>query len=225
MKNEIESATIVPDPAAVFASALSLWQICQKHAASDAKLNLSECYNGMDQFMRELMRVANQFETWACMHVDFNETSDVWPYLLEDKFGEACLAVLSPDSLAQFDDSDCLRVAMQLRLPIKLDDRLPIPIDVRSPNPTPASAFREFRILTMRNLIEDGDAVPFTADDEPFDDEFGHPYFGLYGVDKDGLLEHVADRKTYSEAARLAEKLAPGVEFPDSPTFVSRLAS
>lgn len=225
MTSNIESATSLPDPAAIFASALSLWEVCQKHAASDAKLNLSESYNGMDQFMRELMRVANQFETWACMHVDFNETNDVWSYFLEDKFGEACLAVLAPDSLAQFDDSDCLRVAMRLRLPIKLDDRLPMPIDVRSSNPTSGSAFREFRIQTMRNLIDDGDAVAFTLDDEPFDDEFGHPYFGLYGVDKDELLEHIADRKTYSEAVRLAEKLAPGVEFPDSPTFVSRLAS
>jgi hypothetical protein len=208
MTTEIESANSSADPAAIFASALSLWQVCQKHAANDAKLNLSESYNGMDQFMRELMRVANQFETWACMHVDFNETNDVWPYLLEDKFGEACLATLAPDSLGQFDDSDCLRVAMRLR----------------SSNPTPDSGFREFRIQTLRSLIEDGDAVPFTADDEPFDDEFGHPYFGLYGVDKDGLLEHIADRKTYSEAVRLAEKLAPGVAFPNSPAFISRPA-
>ncbi|MDD5261841.1 MAG: hypothetical protein PHD76_08335 [Methylacidiphilales bacterium] len=126
MNHKIESATIHPDPAAIFASALSLWLSCQKQAASDSKLNLSECYNGVDQFMRELMRVANQFETWACIHVDFNEINDVWPYFLEDKFGEGCLAMLSPDSLAQFNDSDCLRVAMRLRLPIKLNDKLPV---------------------------------------------------------------------------------------------------
>jgi hypothetical protein len=175
----------------------------------------------MDQFMRELMRIANQFEAWACLHVDFNATNDVWPYLLEDKFGEACLAVLGPGFLSQFEEPDCLRVAMRLRLPIKLDDKLPIPIDVRSSNPTPGSAFREIRIQTVRNSIDGGDAEPFLPDDEPFDEEFGHPYFGLYGVDKDGLLEHIADRKSYSEAVQLAEKLAPGIEFPDSPTFVS----
>ncbi len=225
MNNENESATVLPDSAAVFASALSLWQVCQKDAARNAKLNLGGCYNGMDEFMRELMRVANQFETWACRHIDFNETHEAWPYLLENKFGEACLTALSPASLKQFADSDCLRIAMRLRLPIKLDGELPVPIDVRSPNPIAASAFREFRIQTIRNLIAESDAVPFTPDDEPFDDKFGNPYFGLYGVDKDGLLEHVADRMTYGDLVRLAEKLAPGVKFPVSPTLLSRLAS
>jgi hypothetical protein len=225
MATEIESANLTADPAAIFASALSLWQACKEHAASDTKLNLSECYNGMDQFMRELMRVANQFETWACAHIDFDAANDVWPYLLEDKFGEACLAVLAPDSLAQFDDSDCLRTAIRLRLPIKLDDELPIPVDVCSSNPSPASAFRDFRILTVRNLIEDGHAVPFTPDDDPFDQEFGKPYFVLYGSEEEGMLEHIAERKTYLEAVRLAEKLAPGVRFPESPTSYSGFAS
>lgn len=220
MTTATESATIPPDHAAVFASALSLWQACQKHAGEEM-LNLSECYNGMDQFMRELMRVANQFESWACLHIDFNELNDVWPYLLEDKFGETCLAVLLPSALAEFDDSDCLRVAMRLRLPVILDDKLPIPIDVSALNPVAGSAFHEFRIQTMRDSIEDGDSNPYSPDDEPFDEEFGRPYFGLYGVGENGKVEHIADRRTYSEARSLAQKLAPGVAFPTAPTFVS----
>jgi hypothetical protein len=219
MKNPIESAATFPDPAAVFASALSLWEVCQKSAVADSKLNLSECYNGMDQFMRELMRIANQFETWACQHIDFNELNDIWPYLLEDKFGETCLAVLSPSILMQFDDSDCLRVAIHLELPVILDDKLPIPIDVRAANPMLESPFRAFRIQTIRDFLEDGDAVPYTAGDEPFDDEFGKPYFGFYGVGEDGKLEHIADRQTYAEALSLARKIAPGVLFPAVPIF------
>jgi hypothetical protein len=226
MTTETGSANLSADPAAIFASALSLWKACQERAAGNAKLDLGECYNGMDQFMRELMRVANQFETWACRHVDFNETTDVWPYLLQDRFGEACLAALATESLAQFNEADCLRIALRLHLPIKLDDAaLPIPVDVRSPNPSPSSSFREFRILTMRDSIEDGIAVAFTPNDEPFDEEFGCPYFVLYGSDKDGLLEHIAERKTYVEAARLAENLAPGMKFPDSPTSCTGIAS
>jgi hypothetical protein len=223
MTTETESATVLPDPAAVFASALALWQACQKRAGEE-KLNLSECYNGMDEFMRKLMRVANQFESWASLHINFDELNDVWPYLLEDKFGETCLAILSPGALAQFDESDCLRVAMSLRLPVILDDKLPVPVDVTALNPVSGSLFREFRIQTVRDSIEDGDSNPYSVDDEPFDEEFGRPYFGLYGVGADGKLEHIADRKTYSEAVRLAEKLAPGVAFPNSPTIVSRPA-
>ena len=39
-----------PDPAAVFGCALSLWHECKKAVAKEG-LNLSECYNGGDEFM------------------------------------------------------------------------------------------------------------------------------------------------------------------------------
>jgi hypothetical protein len=144
---------------------------------------------------------------------------NVWPYLLEDKFGQACLAHIVPEGLPQFNESDCLWVALHLRLPVMLDDTLPIPLDVTVPNPIAGTGFREFRIQTVRNSLEDGDVAPFVADDDPFDEEFGERYFGLYGVGEDGKLEHIADRKTYGEVLILARKLAPGIELPDKPTF------
>lgn len=223
MTTETESATILPDPAAVFASALSLWQACQKQA-NGQKLNLSECYNGMDEFMREVMRVGNQFESWACSHIDFDELNDVWSYLLQDKFGDACLDLILPSAVAQFDETDCLSVALHLRLPVMLDDRLPIPVDLAAPNPIAGTGFLEFRIQTVRNSLDHGDVVPFVADDDPLDEQFGERYFVLYGVGKDGKLEHIADRTTYGEVLNLAQKLAPGVAFPNSPTFASRAA-
>ena len=219
MKTGTESTPDLSDPAAVFASALSLWQECQKHASADKKINFSESYNGVDQFMREVMRVANLFETWACAHINFDQTNDVWPYLLEDKFGEACLAVILPTTLAQVEDDDCLRVAIRLQLLITLDDGLRLPIDVVAQNPLGGSGFQKYRIQTIRDSVEDGTCVPFTAADEAFDDNFGAPYFGLYGMSDDGLLEHIADRRTYAEALRLAQKIAPGVEFPETPIF------
>lgn len=134
MSTETESAIVPPDSAAVFACALSLWEAGQKRASHD-NLDISECYNGMDQFMREVMRVANQFEAWACSHVNFNELNDVWPYLLENRFGEACWAFLWPTTLSNFDDSVCLLVALHLGLPVMVDDALPIPINLNAPNP------------------------------------------------------------------------------------------
>ena len=94
-----------------------------------------------------------------------------------------------------------------------------------TPNPVSESPFRELRILTVRDSIEDGDPTPYFADDEPFDEEFGTPYFGLFGVGGEGTLEHIADRKTYSEALSLAQNLAPGVALPSAPTFVGPLHS
>ena len=77
----------------------------------------------------------------------------------------------------------------------------------------------------MRDSLDDGDVVPFVADDDPFDGEFGERYFALYGVGEDGKLEHVADRKTYGEILNLAQKLAPGIGFPGTPTFQRALDS
>ena len=108
MAQDLETKSHQPDPAAVFACAVSLREACQRHADSKPGLNLGECYKGMDEFMRQLMRVAHQFEVWSCAHVAFEHLQDVWPYLLEDRFGEACLAVIRASALAEFNDDDRL---------------------------------------------------------------------------------------------------------------------
>jgi hypothetical protein len=104
------------DPAAIFAIATSLWDECQNYAAADSSINLSDAYSGMDGLMREVMRIASLFESWACQNVDFNQLTDVWPYLLEDRFGTECLSVLLAENLRDFNDHDCRRVAARLRL-------------------------------------------------------------------------------------------------------------
>ncbi len=104
------------DPAAIFAIATSLWVQCHKHSATDHSINLSDSYSGMDGFMREIMRIAAQFEAWACKHVHFDELTDVWPYMLEDRFGKECLSILLAEKLSDFDEHDCRRVAARLRL-------------------------------------------------------------------------------------------------------------
>ena len=219
MTTKSQSAEPHTDPAAVFACALSLWEACNEHAAGQKDFNLSECFNGIDQLMREVMSIGNRFEGLACQHINFDKLNDVWPYLLEDKFGKACLARLFPATIPKFDESDCLWIALHLRLPVTLDDALAIPIDMTTPNPTGGTGFRQFRIQTVRDSLEDGHVVPFVADDDPVDDEFGERYFALYGVGEDGKLEHIADRKSYGELLILVRKLAPGIDFPDKPTF------
>jgi hypothetical protein len=212
MKIETLTANDKIDPAAVFGAASSLWSACHKYAKKD-RCNLSEIFNGTDQFMRVAMSVANRFEQWSCQHVDFEALTDVWPYLLQDKFGDACLDILSLEEFESFDDRDCMHVAMRLRLPIRPDGTLPIPLDVIARNPESESPFRAFRIQTVRTSIEDDDVSVYAWDDDPFDDEFSKPYYGLYGVNEDGTVEYIADRQTYSEIMSLAKKLAPTVEF------------
>lgn len=167
--------------------------------------------------MREVMRIGEMFEKWACQYVVFEELSDVWSYFLADKFGEAYLALLLPDSLAGFDEDDCMRIAFYLRLPLRADGSLCLPVDVRSANPIDGSEFKAFRIQTVRDILADSGVVPFTENGDPFDEEFGAPYFGIYGVGDDGLMEHIADRGTYLEALSLTRKLAPGIELPEEP--------
>lgn len=205
------------DPAAVFGAALSLWNAWRRIDGRPDGINLSQTYEGMDSFMRIVMNVANLFEAWACKHVDFDQNMDVWPYLLEDDFGKACLAEMLEDSLGHFDEDDCLRVAIRLQLPIKLSSGLPVPINVTVTNTVSDSAFREYRIQTVR-LTSDLESVePFVVGDDPYDDNYGTPYFGVYGVDNKSILEHVADRDTYDDAVALVQKLAPNSVFPAFP--------
>jgi len=221
----MSDASEQPDPAAVFGCALSLWHECKKLNTGAERLNLSECYNGWDEFMRVIMQAATRFENWASLHIAFDNFDDVWPYMMEDKFGAACVSAMGAENLAHFDDNDCLRVAMLLGLPVKYSAGLPVPIDRVATNPVAGSVFQSFRIQTVRDSLEDEITEPFTLDDEPFDENFGAPYFGLYGVDADGLLEHIADRRNYAEAVSLAQKLAPGIAFDPvaiSPRFSPR---
>lgn len=222
MRSETEERLEQVDPAAVFAAATSLWQTC-RDVARDTHLDLSDCYSGMDGLMREAMRVATLFETWSCQNIVFEELSDVWPYLLEDKFGRACFETVLPDGLADFDESECLRLALRLCLPIRVNEKLRVPLRLQKANPVAGSEFRAFRIQTFRRSIEDGDVEVFALEDEPFDEAFEAPYFSLYGINQDRHLEHIADRDTYSEIFNLVTKLAPGIEFPSTPTLVTGL--
>jgi hypothetical protein len=190
------------DPAAVLGAAVSLWQACQR----DPRPDLSACYGDGIQWMREVMRVATLFETWATRRVCFDEFDECWPYFLEDRFGDACVALIGADGLARFEEADCLHVALRLRLSVICSDGLVVPRMLDAENPVVGSAFRRYRIQAMHSTL---------ANDDPFDEECGPPFFALYGIGANGLLEHIADRRNYAEVRELALKLAPGIAFPE----------
>jgi hypothetical protein len=76
-----------PDPAAEFAAAMSLYShILAQVADAEQIVEELECN---EYIMRGAMLVARAFEAWACGNVDFEEFDDVWPYILEDRFGVA----------------------------------------------------------------------------------------------------------------------------------------
>jgi hypothetical protein len=204
------------DSAAVFAAAYSLWEACNKAQQANPSINLSDAYSGYDQLMREVMRIGDLFETWACDNVDFEAFSEVWPYLLGNRFGKTCLGLISPTNLSSFNADDCLHIALRLFLPIKSSSALRVPIDLVIPNPAVSSEFKYFRIQTVRENNEN-QTCPFTVNDDPFDDEFGSPFFGIYGIEADGTLEHIADRADFQSTAELLRKLAPGIMLPEAP--------
>lgn len=108
-----------PDPAAVFAVAMSLWEECHRLTSTKPDFNLSDTFSGMDGLMRNVMRIAELFESWACTHVNFDRLTDVWPYILQDRFGKECLSVLTLENISEFDRHDCARVAARLGLPFQ----------------------------------------------------------------------------------------------------------
>jgi hypothetical protein len=209
----------IPDPAAVFACAKSLHDACLERENAESDLNLSESYQGIDSFMREVMRVSAMFEDWACRHVVFNELEEVWPYFLEARFGAAYLEMMKANMLTSFDADDCLRIAFRLRLPILVDGSLMVPLCIEAPHPLAGTAFHRLRIQTMwQELDEEGGMIPFIEEDDPFDENFATPLYRIYGVGADGLLEHISDCKTYASARRLLAMLLPGINFPEQIT-------
>lgn len=208
------------DPASVFACAVSLQRVCLNLQANDPTFNISESYNGRDQFMREIMRVGELFEAWSVAHVLFEELEEVWPYLLEDQFADACLKSLPAGSLSSFGDSDCFHVALSLKLPLHGRNGLSIPVDLRRQNPLTTSRFKFYQILSVREHSTDKMNHPFDPLNEPTHESYDKIFYAFYGIDEDGVSEHIANRSSYAEARSLANALIPNIGFPKSPRFL-----
>lgn len=109
------------DPAAVYGIAASLDKFTQAHGLTGFKANISDAYNGGDQFMREIMKLGERFETWASARVDFDQLADVWPYMLQAKFADA-LEAARPGAILILDTltpEDFAAVAAELKLTLK----------------------------------------------------------------------------------------------------------
>lgn len=96
-----------PDPAAEFAAAVSLRDAAEA-AAKENGNNLSETYQGGDEFMRQCMRIGR--------------VDDVWPYRLEDRFGAAALEVIGSECHLKrlgTEPAHWAAVAVKLALPVR----------------------------------------------------------------------------------------------------------
>jgi hypothetical protein len=209
----MSDASQKPDPAAVFGAALSLWHEYTKPSSSIERRNPENQQVSDDCLLSVIMSIATQFCAWAHEYAQLDNPNTLWPVFLKGQFGRACRGAIGSKDLSKFDERDCLRIALRLQIPLILRDGVPIPIDVTAANPNSDSPFRAFRIQTVRESLGEDTYEPFTWEDEPFDKNFKPPLFALYGVDAAYLLEHIADRQTYSEALSLAQKLAPGLQF------------
>lgn len=208
---------VEPDPAAVLACAMSLHDACVAFAKAAPSVNLNTAYHGGDEFLRQMMRVGSLFETWAGEHVVFEHLTDPWPYLLQDRFGPACLEVMGAGQFGHFGEDDCLRVALGLRLPLRADGTLPVPVLVEAENPLHGAGFSRLRIQTWRKEVgEDGGICPYGEGDDPLDEEFGPPFSAVYGVRGDGRAEYLTDMVSYREAREWLVDLLPGIGLPES---------
>jgi hypothetical protein len=112
-----------PDSAGVFAAALSLWSIVAKDVKPYSEF--AEAVGGCDNLMRITIDIATAWEAWACDHINFDETEDVWPYMIQDKFGSAfektrsLLDVFTTYKNSQDLNTTFHRIAARLELPMK----------------------------------------------------------------------------------------------------------
>lgn len=108
-----------PDLAAEFGAAVSLYNAAEAYANANRN-NLSEVYQGYDELMRQCMRAGREFEAWSCKYVDWDRVNDVWPYLLEDKFGDIAIEVVGSEChLTCLGPVYYRRIAVKLKLPLR----------------------------------------------------------------------------------------------------------
>lgn len=104
-----------PDPAAILGCAISLFT-CANGVAETQDLDLSEAYQGFDEFMRAVYRFAHRFEAYACENVeDFDAINHCWPYLLEEEFGRVVMEFLRPTELNGQSDAVLAKILQRLR--------------------------------------------------------------------------------------------------------------
>jgi hypothetical protein len=214
--NTSSSGPISPDPAGVFAAAHSLWTAIFESSDRPEKASLSHCYQGLDQLMRDVLRVGLLFETWSCRHIAFDEVDEVWPYFVADNLGTTWLRIFDAYSLGDVNERDCLHAAWHLRLPIRMSEEFVLPVTVDVGNPNADTAFVGFRIQTTRTLKNGSRMMPFTVSDELFDESYVMACYSLYGRTGAGDSELLASRATYSETVSLAKRLVKNVEFPSA---------
>ena len=204
------------DPAAIFAASKSLWETCHE-AASSSETNLSELFNGVDELMRECLRIATTFEEWACSHVCFEEITEVWPYFLEEQFGSVCLEHIPLEHLASFRRDDSFSVSLKLKIPLLHTKVMVLPLNIEVQNPNLDSEFKAIKIQTVHRLIESNSIEPFTKSKINELEHSNNPFYAIYGRDSKNLLIHISDQLCYENAHKLCQKLFPGINFPKTP--------
>jgi len=118
--NEQLTSEIACDPAAIYCMTRSLMDQLQINRSESE--SISGHYEGWDNAIRECVRVSTMFERWCCQHIDFDEFNGVWPYEMEDKFGEAVFEHQeSKFQLESFSEHDCGYVASILGLKLGAD--------------------------------------------------------------------------------------------------------
>lgn len=108
-----------PDPAAILGAACSLKRVWIDDVDLETRLRLAQRLPGVDSVMREILRIATRFETWACRNVDFEALDEVWPYFLEAEFGEACKVLMKHQDPTSFGEAQCRAVAEFLELTLR----------------------------------------------------------------------------------------------------------
>lgn len=141
------------DLADEFAVALSVHERWKE----EKELDISETFNGGDEFLRRCLSCAQKLVSWFDRYVDYPRLTDVWCYYLEDKAGDAFWELFNPGLPEELKDDDCLSLALLLRAPIDTRaDKAPIDITWEIPG---RSGYCFFRVVTR--VFEDSeDAMP-----------------------------------------------------------------
>jgi hypothetical protein len=196
-----EQPAEAPDAAAEFAIAKGLYD----YFANKQSYDISEIYNGADEFMRRCAHLGRLFEAWSCDHVDFNAMQDVWPYYLEDHVGPAVESMFWEQNCeipVRWGEDELLSLATKLRLPVRIQNTPNCSMNVEwAAAPAQQGRYQRYQVRTVRHS-EDGWAMEhYTVEDaqERHAADNDHPVlFALYGsLESSGEWEFICEAPSY----------------------------
>jgi hypothetical protein len=205
--------TYAPDKAAELGIAMGVYN----HYSYKSDLDISNEYNGADEFMRRCQHLGQVFEAWCCAHVNFSRMIEIWPYYAEDYIGPSVDKLLVERCVpASWSEEELLALAVLLHLPVRVrtTENVSFSMEWEAQNWS-SDEIKLYQVRTVRHSTDGKSVEHYTHEHvlaRPVPPIWLTPnpvLFALYGAQdkEDTTWEFLFERQSYAELYSLVKRL------------------